>query len=228
VAHYTMGAGLEAMRRETSSFYHYNHLGTALALTGADEAVSDTYRHDAWGVLLASTGSTVNPHTYVGRERYYRMPNAEMYHLGFRDYAQGVGRFTTVDPLQHPLQHRGYTYVSGDPTRALDPDGRNPVVIVIGVVGLCVVAAVIVHLWPDEGQPYWPEGKILPPRCEEAYQMWKEGEHGTGEYALACKDCCDIIYPEELTANANHNCQESCGTGGPPFIPGVPIGIPLG
>jgi RHS repeat-associated protein len=73
VAHYTMGSGLEAMRRETSSFYHYNHLGTALALTGADEAVSDTYRHDAWGVLLASTGSTVNPHTYVGRERYYRM-----------------------------------------------------------------------------------------------------------------------------------------------------------
>jgi hypothetical protein len=25
VAHYTIGAGLEAMRRETSSFYHYNH-----------------------------------------------------------------------------------------------------------------------------------------------------------------------------------------------------------
>jgi RHS repeat-associated protein len=100
VAHYTMGAGLEAMRRETSSFYHYNHLGTALALTGANEAVSDTYRHDAWGVLLERTGSTVNPHTYVGRERYYRMPNAAMYHLGFRDYAQGLGRFTTVDPAR--------------------------------------------------------------------------------------------------------------------------------
>jgi YD repeat-containing protein len=95
VAHYTMGSGLEAMRREASSFYHYNHLGTALALTGADEAVSDTYRHDAWGVLLASTGSTVNPHTYVGQQRYYRMPNAAMYHLGFRDYAQGLGRFVT-------------------------------------------------------------------------------------------------------------------------------------
>jgi len=53
-----MGSGLEAMRRESSSFYHYNHLGTTLALTGADEAVSDTYRHDAWGVLLASAGST--------------------------------------------------------------------------------------------------------------------------------------------------------------------------
>jgi hypothetical protein len=104
VAHYTMGAGLEAMRRDSaSSFYHYNHLGTTLALTGADEAVTDTYRHDAWGVLLESTGSTVNPHTYVGRERYYRMPNAAMYHLGFRDYAQGLGRFVTVDaPTRRP------------------------------------------------------------------------------------------------------------------------------
>jgi len=112
VAHYTMGAGLEAMRREAeSSSNHSNHrrprarpLGPTLALTGADEARiaegdRDTYRHDAWGVLLASTGSTVNPHTYVGQQRYYRMPNASMYHLGFRDYAQGLGRFTTVDPL---------------------------------------------------------------------------------------------------------------------------------
>ena len=65
--------------------------------------VPDTYRHDAWGVLLACTGGTVNPHTYVGRERYYLMPEAEMYHLGFRDYAQGIGRFMTVDPARDGL-----------------------------------------------------------------------------------------------------------------------------
>ena len=42
VAQYTMGNGLESMRRsDASSFYHYNHLGTTLALTGADEAVTD-------------------------------------------------------------------------------------------------------------------------------------------------------------------------------------------
>jgi len=65
VAHYTMGDGLEAMRRsDASSFYHYNlrsaaptAWGTALALTGADEAVTDTYRHDAWGCLLYTSPS---------------------------------------------------------------------------------------------------------------------------------------------------------------------------
>ena len=99
VAQYTMGLGLELMRRGgASSFYHYNHLGTTLALTGADEAVTDTYEHDAWGVLLASTGSTANPHTYVGRERYYLMPDADLYHLGFRDYAQALGKIHDGGP----------------------------------------------------------------------------------------------------------------------------------
>jgi hypothetical protein len=170
VAHYTMGAGLEAMRRDSaSSFYHYNHLGTALALTGADEAVSDTYRHDAWGVLLASTGSTVNPHTYVGRERYYRMPNAEMYHLGFRDYAQGVGRFMTVDPLvKMPWHVRSrtawlisrvgaqrrslppawlpenvlakYGYAINEPVSFIDPNGAIP----LPVIGICIIGVVLI------------------------------------------------------------------------------------
>ena len=99
-AHYTMGRGLESVRRSTTShFYHYNHLGTTLALTASNQTVSDTYEHDAWGVLLASTGSTANPHTYVGRERYYRMANADLYHLGFRDYAQALGKFMTADPM---------------------------------------------------------------------------------------------------------------------------------
>ena len=100
-AHYTIGQGLESVRRSTTShFYHYNHLGTTLALTASNQTVSDTYTHDAWGVLLSSTGSTVNPHTYVGRERYYLMSGADLYHLGFRDYNQALGRFMTVDPAR--------------------------------------------------------------------------------------------------------------------------------
>jgi len=153
VAQYTMGAGgaLEAQRRsEDTSVYHFDALGSTLALTDADEAVTDTWRHDAWGVLLTSTGAIVNPHTYIGRERYYGMPHADLYHLGFRDYAPGVGRFTTVD-LGIPLRTRharpaltalmpmhglsltatsapvplppDWLYVSNKPTGASDPSG---------------------------------------------------------------------------------------------------------
>ena len=160
VAHYTMGAGLEAMRRDSaSSFYHYNHLGTTLALTSADEAVTDTYRHDAWGVLLASTGSTVNPHTYVGRERYYRMPNAAMYHLGFRDYAQGLGRFTRVDPLPFDAGPRSLAMAY------LRYSGSGPYVYVHNRPPM---GADAIGLYAGEGPGGWP----APLKCAPVW--WKE------------------------------------------------------
>jgi RHS repeat-associated protein len=128
-AHYTMGAGLEAMRRNTSSgiaagassFYHYNHLGTTHELTDASQTITDTYRHDAWGVLLAQTGSTVNPHTYVGRQRYYWMVGAGLYHLGLRDYRPRVGRFIAVDPGREGQVW--YLYLLNAPSSAADPLG---------------------------------------------------------------------------------------------------------
>ncbi len=127
--HYTVGAGLEAMRRADggdisagdSSFYHYNHLGTTVALTDAEESLTDTYRHDAWGVQLANTGSTVNPHTYVGQQRYYRMPEAVLYHAGFRNYGPAVGRFVSVDPQRDGLNW--YAYANQCAPAAIDPEG---------------------------------------------------------------------------------------------------------
>ena len=127
-AHYTIGRGLESVRRSgVSHFYHYNHLGTTIALTASNQTVSDTYDHDAWGVLLSSTGSTVNPHTYVGRERYYLMSGADLYHLGFRDYDQALGRFMTVDPARD--EGNWFAYVANQiatKTDALGLAARSP------------------------------------------------------------------------------------------------------
>ena len=45
----------------TKSYHLFNHLGTTLALASAAQALTDTYRWNAWGVQLASSGSTTNP-----------------------------------------------------------------------------------------------------------------------------------------------------------------------
>jgi uncharacterized protein RhaS with RHS repeats len=60
---YTHGAtGLISQRRGTvSHFYHFDALGSTMELTDASEAVTDTYRYDAWGNVLASTGNTPKP-----------------------------------------------------------------------------------------------------------------------------------------------------------------------
>jgi len=145
--------------------------GPLLALTGADEAETaagrpDTYRHDAWGVLLGRTGSTVNPHTYIGRERYYRMPNAEMYHLGFRDYAQGVGRFTTVDPLRYSANW--YQYVMNQTCQRRDPLG---LLILEMLRRLAIVLDVEAH-WAIGGG----RGVLLccDEDCDRWYGEWKK------------------------------------------------------
>jgi RHS repeat-associated protein len=99
-ATYTLGDGLEAMRRSgTDYFYHFDWLGSTFALTDANEDITDTWRYDAWGNVLVRTGTTENPHTYAGRLRYYWRPDPVMYLLGVRMYNAWLGRFVSRDPM---------------------------------------------------------------------------------------------------------------------------------
>jgi RHS repeat-associated protein len=130
-AHYTMGNGLESMRRNTSggiaagasSFYHFDALGSTFELTDAVEDITDTYRYDAWGVPLVRTGSTVNPHTYVGRERYYLALDPSLYLLAIRYYDPRTGRFLLVDPVPHSTEL--FTYAGNRVTVAVDRTGTQ-------------------------------------------------------------------------------------------------------
>jgi len=131
-AHYTMGNGLEAMRRDstssgiasgTSSFYHYDALGSTFELTNADEDITDTYLYNAWGELLSRTGSTLNPHTYVGQARYYLTPDSLLYLLGLRYYAPPLGRFWTVDPVKD--RKNWFVYSANRPVGVTDPTGTR-------------------------------------------------------------------------------------------------------
>ena len=59
IAHYTMGTGLEAMRRsDASSFYHFDALGSTFELTDSGEDVSDTWLYKAWGWPPPVSGTT--------------------------------------------------------------------------------------------------------------------------------------------------------------------------
>jgi len=123
VAQYTIGAhgGLEAQRRgEDTSVYHFDMLGSTLALTDADEAITDTLRYEAWGGVFASTGNTTNRHTWVGRERYIMTKNSDLALLGHRYYMPSIGRFTTVDPVEELHE---VVYCAGRPSVFTDPSG---------------------------------------------------------------------------------------------------------
>ncbi len=155
VAQYTMGLGLESVRRGgegdldngTTSFFHYDALGSTQELTDSNENTTDTYRYNAWGQILVRTGTTTNPHTYVGKHRYYLTPDPLLYLLGLRYYDLSVGRFLSLDPAilstlcldmscdiidyrelitggaASPTERGLYEYAPQAPTKFTDPAG---------------------------------------------------------------------------------------------------------
>ena len=150
-AQYTMGQGLESMRRgEASSFYHYDALGSTAELTGEAEAVTDTYRYNAWGEVLARTGTTVNPHAYVGRERYYLAADGTMHLLGLRYYVSTIGRFIGCDPIDDARSR--YVYSANWPTMSVDPAGLQPCRGIAQAPG-AVAQSIAAGLWPGPVDP---------------------------------------------------------------------------
>jgi YD repeat-containing protein len=71
----------------------YDGLGSTRQLINqTDQAVTDTYSYEAFGNLLASTGTTPNPYRYVGSLGYYQT-GSSLQHLGARYYMPEIGRF---------------------------------------------------------------------------------------------------------------------------------------
>ncbi len=118
---YGNGGLARQTRGTTASYYQYDGLGSARQLTDGNQAVTDTTSYDAWGNVLSSTGTTVNPFKYVGRLGYYADADNGMMLLGARYYGSGVGRFWSVDPIRDG--HNWYGYVRNNPTNATDPLG---------------------------------------------------------------------------------------------------------
>ena len=82
------------------SYYHYDSLGNTSELTNVNEDVTDTYDYNAWGELLTSTGTTLNPFQYRGRHGYFANTDTGDIYVIMRTYDPGIGRWTTLDVLR--------------------------------------------------------------------------------------------------------------------------------
>ena len=109
----------------TASFYQYDGRGTVRMLTSPSGAVTDTYAYDAFGNLIASSGTTPNPYLYRG-ERYDS--DLGLYYLRARWYNPVTGRFMTRDPYQgsiyDPASLHRYNYARANPANFIAPSGR--------------------------------------------------------------------------------------------------------
>lgn len=172
----TWGIGLISTNREgTKRYFHFDGLGSTVALTDFDMNVTDTYVYSAFGITESSSGSSVNPFRFVGQWGYYddgaRGSQSGLLLLGVRYYSPTYGRFWTWDSVRSLAL---YTYVRNCSVMLTDPSGKFawiPVlctaacaaclICIAGAIYVCSDCGADVGCWIDciagviDDMPWW-------------------------------------------------------------------------
>ncbi|EEF63316.1 RHS repeat-associated core domain-containing protein [Pedosphaera parvula] len=123
---YTYGLTLISQRDTVTRFFGYDGNGNTRYLTDTSAAISDTYVYDAYGVLVANSGTSTNFYRYSGEQFD---PNLGLYYLRARYMNPDTGRFWTRDSFEgnpeDPKSLHRYTYGEGDPIDNRDPSGHD-------------------------------------------------------------------------------------------------------
>lgn len=116
--------GLLARTTATGSvFYGYDGSGNVTSLTDGTGALVGSYSYDAWGNLLASSGTAANqnPFRYATKEQL-----AGLTFYGYRFYSSGLGRWINRDPLGERGGANVYAAMGNNPANKTDSYGLFP------------------------------------------------------------------------------------------------------
>ncbi len=129
-AYYIYGLGLLAKITSdgTQCYYHYDGLGSTVALTNQSGTLTDRYAYSPFGEIANTQGSTYNPFKYVGQFGVMTEPDNTLF-MRARFYDPSIGRFLSKDPvdgsLNNPTTLHPYLYASSNPVCVIDPSGRT-------------------------------------------------------------------------------------------------------
>ena len=174
--------GIISSTTATQNYYHYDGLGTVTVLSNASGASTQTYSYDAFGNILAQTGTATNNRNFLSKET----DSTGLVYFGARYYDPRIGRFISKDPSGMSDGPNVYLYCSNDPINAVDlwglcEENVNNQVLPSSALAVCAVAitssisgyvvaavvvtAVVVHqfarynkkgpLWNAPGMPGW-------------------------------------------------------------------------
>ena len=98
-----------------NNWYGYDGEGHVRTLTDSSGTITDSYDYDAFGNVIASTGTTPNLYRYRGEQFD---SDLDLYYLRARWYNPVTGRFLSRDPLDTGNK---YAYAGADPVNRRDP-----------------------------------------------------------------------------------------------------------
>jgi len=105
-------------------YYGMDGHGSVRYLTDANGAITDTYDYDAFGNLIAQTGTTANNYLFAGEQFD---PSLGVYYNRARYFDQRLGRYWTADTFagrfDDPQSLHKYLYANANPVNKTDPSG---------------------------------------------------------------------------------------------------------
>ena len=129
--YYYYGNGLNAQDNGESYFvYHFNNVGSTMAVTDAKGNVVETYNYTPYGELIDGEYREDIPFLYNGQYGVTTDSNG-LYYMRARYYNVEIKRFINQDVLLGVLERisslNRYAYVEGNPISYLDPFGLDRV-----------------------------------------------------------------------------------------------------
>ena len=113
---------------ETWYYYHYDSLGSVMALSDSDRNIVESYNYSAFGKtkifgenhVEISASAIGNPFMFTGR-RFEEKTG--LYYYRLRYYDPDIGRFLQPDPVGYAGGMNLYAYCGNNPTNLTDPLG---------------------------------------------------------------------------------------------------------
>ena len=137
--------GVSQRRSGATTFDLSDRLGTASRQTDAAKSTTATRSYDAFGMLVASSGTPKGPFGFAGGHGYQEDGDTGLKLLGHRYYDPSTGRFLTRDPAKDG--RNWVAYCGNNPLKSVDPDGRFAMALglfAVPVLGEILAVGVIV------------------------------------------------------------------------------------
>jgi RHS repeat-associated protein len=125
---YTYGARrLSTTSGSSTSYYHYDGLGSVANLTSSSGSRQWTYAYEPFGATHTEQRSGGSAPTNLMKFTGEYLDPTGLYHLRARQYDPTTGRFVSLDPVPHVSRVQGsaYAYVLNQPTVFSDPSGAT-------------------------------------------------------------------------------------------------------
>ncbi len=115
--------GVSQRRSGSTTFDLSDRLGSAVKQTNASASTTATRSYDAFGTLVASSGTPRGPFGFAGSSGYQEDGDSGLKLLGHRYYDPSTGRFLTRDTAKDG--RNWYAYCANSPLRNLDASGLS-------------------------------------------------------------------------------------------------------